>query len=180
SLARTGRPDYQNVRLAQFNIARLLVQENPFVVVIDRDREFLLRAVLSNDVAIQELLDLRRARKPLCRRSRLFTFLIFQDRLANAHALVADIRARIVRRRTDQLFDLLLCLVAKGAAQRFVWVKFLHWYEGLVSAELLRSLYSYSRPIYPRSKRESRSGTDYRERASRTRLERQSTSRLKN
>jgi len=35
---------------------RLLVQENPLVVVVHRHREFLFRAVLPDDVAIQELL----------------------------------------------------------------------------------------------------------------------------
>jgi hypothetical protein len=30
--------------------------------------------------------------------------------------------------------------MAKGTAQRLVWVEFFHWYEGLVSAGLRRSL----------------------------------------
>ena len=136
SLARARRANQQNIGLAEFDVARLLVQENPFIVVVNRHCQFLLRAVLPDDVAIQELLDLRRAGKPLRWRRSLFALLVFQNRLAHAHALVADVRARIVRRRTDQLLDLLLCLMAKGAAQGLVWVEFFHWYEGLVSAGL--------------------------------------------
>src|SRR6267143_1856306 len=101
----------------------------------------LLSSISPDDVAIQELLDLRRPGKPLRRCRRLFALLIFQYGLANAHALIADVRPRIVRRRTDQLFDLLLSFVAEGAAQRFVWVEVFHWCEGLVSAGLRRSLY---------------------------------------
>src|SRR2546429_10002782 len=85
-------------------------------------------------------LDLRRPRKPLRRCRRLFSLLIFQYGLANADALIADVRSWIVRRRTDQLFDLLLSFVAEGAAQRFVWVEFFHWCEGLGSAGLRRRL----------------------------------------
>src|SRR2546429_4036136 len=47
-------------------------------------------------------LDLRRPRKPLRRCRRLFSLLIFQYGLANAHALIADVRSWIVRRRTDR------------------------------------------------------------------------------
>src|SRR5204862_4371046 len=109
----------------------------------------LLRAVLSSDVAIQELLDLRRPTKPLRRCRRLFSLLIFQYGLANAHALIADVRSWIVRRRTDQLFDLLLSFVAEGAAQRFVWVEFFHWCEGLVSPGLRRVSHRQSQPDFP-------------------------------
>src|SRR6266581_8506713 len=133
-LARARRPDQQNIRLAQFHFARLLVQENPFVVVVHGHRELFLRAVLTDHVAIEKPLDFRRPRKLARRRRNLFPLFVFQDGLANAHALVADIRAGIVRRRTDQLFDLLLRLVAKGAAQWLVWVKFFHRFGGLSSA----------------------------------------------
>src|SRR6266850_2773008 len=141
SLARARGTDQQNIGLAQFDVARLLVQENPLVVVVYRDREFFLGAVLPDDVAIQKPLDFRWAGQLPRRRRGLLAFLIFQNRLANPDALVADIGARIVRRRTDELFDLLLCLMAEGTAQGLVWVEFFHWCEGLVSAGLRRSLY---------------------------------------
>src|SRR5207247_3478370 len=140
-LARARWPDQQNVGFAQLDFARLFVQENPFVVVVHRHREFFLRAVLPDDVAVEKPLDFRRPRKLPRRCGRLFALLVFQNRLANSHALVADVRAWLVRRRTDQLCDLLLRFVAKGAAQWLIWVKFFHWYGGLSSAGLLRSLY---------------------------------------
>src|ERR1700676_2517246 len=148
-LARARGTNQKDVRLAQLDIARLLVQENAFVMIVDRHREFLLRAVLPNDVPIEKLLDLRRTRKPARGRGSLFALLILKNGLANADTFVADISARIVRRRADQLFDLFLSLVAEGTAQRLVWIEFFHWCEGLVSAGLRRSLYPYSRPIYP-------------------------------
>src|SRR5439155_323546 len=107
-----------------------------------RDREFFLGAVLTDDVAIQELLDLRRTRQPFGGRGSLLALFVFENCLANTHALIADVGARIVRRRTDQLLDLLLGLMAEGAAQRLVWIKFFHRCEGLVSADLRRSLYT--------------------------------------
>src|SRR5262249_53773094 len=64
----------------------------------------LFRTVLPDDVGVKELFDFRRARQPFSRRSRLFALFIFQNRLADAHALVADVRARIVGRRADQFF----------------------------------------------------------------------------
>ena len=97
-------------------LARLLVQEDALVVVIDRHRQLLLGAVLPYDVAIEELLDLRRARKPARGGRSLFALLVFQNGLANADALIADIRPRIVRGRTDQLFHLFLRLVTERAA----------------------------------------------------------------
>src|SRR5205807_2247986 len=138
-LARARRPNQQNIGLAQFHFARLLVQENPFVVVVDRHGELLLRAVLPDDVAIQEPLDFRRPRKLPRGSGGLLALLVFQNGLANSHAFVADVRARIVRRRADQLFHLLLGFVAEGAAQWLIWVKFFHRFGGLSSAGLLRS-----------------------------------------
>ena len=110
-------------------------------MIVDRDGEFLFCAVLPDDVAIEKLLDLRRTRKPARGRNGLFALFIFENGLANADAFVADVRARIVRGRADQLFDLFLRFMAKGTAQRLVWVEFFHWCEGLVSAGLRRSLY---------------------------------------
>src|SRR5580700_4188640 len=110
-------------------------------MIVNRHSEFLFCAVLPNDVAIEKLLDLRGARKPTRGRGGLFALFILKNGLANADAFIADVGARIVRRRADQLLDLFLSLVAEGTAQRLVWVEFFHWYEGLVSAGLRRSLY---------------------------------------
>ena len=61
--AGAGRANQKNVGLAQLDVARLLVQENALVMIVDGDGELLLRAILPNDVAIQKLFDLRRTRQ---------------------------------------------------------------------------------------------------------------------
>src|SRR5260370_24013865 len=122
-------------------------------MVINRHGKFFLRAILADDVAVEELLDLGRAGKPFRRRRGLLALFIFQNGLADADAFVADVRAGIVRRRTDQLFDLFLRLMAEGTAQGLVLVAFFHWCEGLVSARLRRSLYHILGRFFSRKKR---------------------------
>src|ERR1700730_5312759 len=101
-LAGARGPDQKNVGLAELHLAGLLVKKDALVVIINSDGQFLFRAVLADNVAVQELLDLRRARQAARRRSsRLLALFIFQNRLANAHTLVANVRPGIVRRRTD-------------------------------------------------------------------------------
>ena len=46
--------------LRQLHFARLPVQENSLVVVVHRDRQLFLGAILANDVAVQKCFDLRR------------------------------------------------------------------------------------------------------------------------
>ena len=110
-------------------------------MIVDGDSELLLCAVLSYDVAIEKLLDLRWTRKLPRGRGGLLALFILKNGLANAHAFIADVCARIIRGRADQLFDLFLRFMAKGTAQRLIWVEFFHWCEGLVSAGLRRSHY---------------------------------------
>ena len=124
--AGAGRTNQENIGLAELDFTGLLVEEDALVMVVDGDREFLLRAILADDVAIKELLDFGRAGEATGRCSGLFAFFVFQNGLADAHALVANVRARIVRRRTDQLFDLFLSFVAEGTAKRFIWAIFFH------------------------------------------------------
>ncbi len=120
-LAGAGGADQQDIGLGQFHVARLAVQEDALVMVVDRDGQLLLGLVLADHVAVEKRLDLRRARQPPVDGVGLFALFLFQNLLADAHALVADVRARIVRGRADQLLDLLLRFMAEGTAQRFVW-----------------------------------------------------------
>src|SRR5260370_41398782 len=99
-------------------------------MVIDRDSELLLGAILADNVAVEKLLDLGWTREAASGRGGLLALFILENGLANADTFVADVGARIVGRRTDQLLDLLLGLVTEGAAQRLVWVKFFHRCEG--------------------------------------------------
>jgi hypothetical protein len=129
-LARSCRPDQQNIGFAEFAIAGLLVKEDSLVVVVHGDSEFFLGAVLADNVAIEKLFDLRVAGKTASRCCGLLALFILKNSLADADTFVADVGARIVGRRTDQLLDLLLGLVAEGAAQWLVWIKFFHRCEG--------------------------------------------------
>src|SRR5712664_533888 len=129
-LARSSRPNQQNIGFAEFAIAGLLVKEDSFVVVVDGNGEFLLGAVLADDVAIEKLLDLRGAGKAAGGGRGLLALFILENGLTDTDTFVADVGAGIVGRRTNQLLDLLLGLVAEGAAQWLVWIKFFHRCEG--------------------------------------------------
>ena len=63
SFAGAGRADQQNIRLGEFHVAGLPVQENALVVVVNRDGQFLLGPVLADDVAVEECFDFGRARQ---------------------------------------------------------------------------------------------------------------------
>src|SRR5258707_1545236 len=139
----------QNIGLAEFHFAGLLVQENALVVVVNGHSQFLFGAVLADNVAVQELLDLRWARQAAHRRSGLFALFVFQNRLAKADTLLADVRSGIIRRRTDELLHLLLGLVAEGATNRFGWTKFFHVVEALSPGTSSGDVEYHSRPIFP-------------------------------
>ena len=65
-LARARRADQQDVGLGQLDVvpaARRLLDLDALVVVVDRDGELLLGALLADDVVVEELLDLRRRRQ---------------------------------------------------------------------------------------------------------------------
>ena len=74
-LAGAGGADQQDVRFRELDVvaaARLLLDLDPLVVVVDRDGELLLGPFLADDVLVEELLDLlrRRAARTACRGSR--------------------------------------------------------------------------------------------------------------
>jgi hypothetical protein len=59
-LAGPRRADQQDVRLGQLDVVpapRLLLDLDPLVVVVDRDRQLLLGPFLADDVLVEELLD---------------------------------------------------------------------------------------------------------------------------
>src|SRR5256885_1096397 len=57
-LARTGRPDEEDVRLLQLDLARLAARLDPLVVVVDGDRQDLLGPLLADHVLVEDVLDL--------------------------------------------------------------------------------------------------------------------------
>ena len=126
SLSGARRSHQQNIRFREFDVAGLAIQENALVMVVNGDCEFLLSFILADYVAIQKRLDLRRTRQPAIRWAGLLALLIFENLLADAHALVANIRARIFRWRTDKFLHLLLSLMAERTTQRLFWSKPFH------------------------------------------------------
>ena len=84
------------------------------VVVVDGDREDLLRAVLADHVLVEDVLDLGRlGDRRQAEALRLLLDLLGDDVVAQADALVADVDGG----PGDQLLDLLLALAAERAGE---------------------------------------------------------------
>src|SRR6516225_7293038 len=146
--ARARGADQKDVGLAELDFAGLFVEENALVVVVDGDSELLLGAVLADNVAVQELLNLGRAGKAARRSGGLFSLFVFENGLANADTLVADVRPGIVGRRTDELLYLFLGLMTKETAKRFIWAVFFHVFEALSPGSGSGDTTHHSRPIF--------------------------------
>src|SRR6185369_9593617 len=113
-LAGARGPDQQDVRLLELDVAREQLRVDALVVVVDRDREDLLRALLPDHVLIEHLLDLGGLRHRRGGRERLLLIaLLRNDVVAEVDALVADID----RRPRDQLPNLVLALSAERTDQ---------------------------------------------------------------
>jgi hypothetical protein len=85
-------------------------------VVVDGDRESLLRGLLPDDVLLEEGEDLLRLRQVELARGLLARFgeTLLDDLVAELDALVADVDAR----PSDELLHLLLALATKGALEQ--------------------------------------------------------------
>ena len=125
-LAGAGRADQQDVRLGQLDVvaaARLLLDFEPLVVVVDRDRELLLGELLADDVLVEELLDLGRRRQRGADAAAVEAVVVGDDVVADLDTLVADED----RRARNQLADVVLIFIAERAAQNLATVTaFLH------------------------------------------------------
>src|SRR5690606_38216363 len=91
----------------------LLPALDALVVVVHGHRERLLRPLLADDVLVEDLEDLLRARQRAAGRLRLLLQLLADDVVAQLDAFVADEHARA----RDQLADLVLALPAERAVQ---------------------------------------------------------------
>ena len=92
-LAGAGRADQQDVRLGQLDVvaaARLLLDFDPLVVVVDGDGELLLGPLLADDVLVEELLDFLRRRQRRAGAAVLEAVVVRDDVVADLDALVAD------------------------------------------------------------------------------------------
>src|SRR5271165_2013499 len=90
-------------------------------MVIHSDRELLLGLVLTDNVLIEERLYLGRLRQLVrgCRGFRLRA-IILENRITDGYALVADVGARIIGGRRNELGNGVLRLVAERATKNFV------------------------------------------------------------
>src|SRR6266404_2560101 len=138
-LARTGRTDQQDVRLRQFDVVMLGLVIEALVVIVDRDRQHLLRMALTDDVIVEDLADFLRGRNAVARLHQRGFVLLADDIHAELNALVADEHSGT----RDQFADLVLALATERAIERVL---------GVARADLT---HSYLRP----SARSLHSGT---------------------
>jgi hypothetical protein len=87
-------------------------------VVVHRDGEGLLGLVLTDDVGVEELVDLARLGQAVPLDIGRLGELLLDDLVAEIDALVADVHAR----SGDELLDLLLALTAERALQQVATV----------------------------------------------------------
>jgi hypothetical protein len=83
-------------------------------VVVYGYRERLLGLILTDDIAVEEVIDLARLRQLVEAELTGLGELLLDDFVTQVDALVADIDARAC----DELFDLLLALPAEGALEQ--------------------------------------------------------------
>src|SRR5579863_10017199 len=121
-LAGAGGADEHDVGLRQFNaiVGLLAIHVDALVVVVNRYCQLLLGLLLADHVLVEESLDFSRLGKLVgSGRGRGGGAIVFENRVADGHALVADVRPGIVTRGRDQLGYGVLRLVAERAAQNF-------------------------------------------------------------
>src|SRR5581483_7015683 len=118
---RLGQLD-RGVGVARLGLAAGL---DPLVVVVDGDREGLLRLVLPDDVAVEEVVDLVRLGQLVEAEVGGLGELLLDDLVAEVDALVADVDAG----PGDQLLDLLLALAAERALEQVAGLAdtWCHW-----------------------------------------------------
>src|SRR5678816_175082 len=124
-LAGARRTDEQDVRLGQLDVvaaARLLLNFDPLVMVVDGNRELFLRPLLTDDVLVEELLDVRRGRQRRTDAAVFEAIVVRDDVVADLDAFIADeyCRAR------DQLADVVLIFIAERAAENLSLAVLLH------------------------------------------------------
>ena len=128
-LAGAGRTDEHDVRLRQLDLvpaARLLLNLDALVVVVDRDGELLLGLLLADHVLVEELLDfLRDGQRRARAAARLEPVVVGDDVVTDLDAFITDED----RRAGNQLADVVLILVTERAAEDFAVTGF--FYHGL-------------------------------------------------
>src|SRR5436190_10713377 len=120
-LAGAGRADQQDVGLGELDFvaaARLLLDLDALVVVVDRDRELFLGLFLADDVLVEELFDFLGHRKGGAgAAARLEPVVVRDDVVADLDTFIADEHGRT----RDQLADVVLILVTERAAENLAF-----------------------------------------------------------
>ena len=121
-LAAAGRPQQQDVRLGELDLLLappyVAAGLHPLVVVVDGDGQRLLRRLLPDDVAVEELVDLTGLGQLVPLQLGGLGQLLLDDLVAQVDALVADVHAGT----GDELLDLLLALSAERALEQVTTV----------------------------------------------------------
>src|SRR6185312_2883002 len=123
-LAGARRADQQDIRLGELDVvaaARLLLDFDPLVVVVDGDGELLLRPLLADDVLVEELLDLLRGGERRARAAVLETVVVRDDVVADLDAFIADEYGRT----RNELADVVLIFITERAPEDFRLARFL-------------------------------------------------------
>ena len=124
-LAGAGRADEQDVALRQLDVvaaARLLLNLNALVVVVNSDGQLLLRAFLADDVLVEEFLDFLRRRKRGARAAVFEAVIVGDDVVANFDTFITDED----RRAGNQFADVVLVLVTEGTPENFGFPRLFH------------------------------------------------------
>src|SRR5580704_7921551 len=112
-LARTSRPDQQNVGFCQLDVVVLALVIKPLVVIVNRDREHLLRVVLTDNVIVQDLAYLARGGDAVARLHQRGFVLLADDVHAQLNTLIANENGR----PGNELAHLVLALAAERAVK---------------------------------------------------------------
>ena len=113
-LARPGGSEQEDIRFAQLHVVGAHLRVDALVVVVDGDREDLLRAILAYDVVVQDPLDVGGLGN--CRQAEVLAVLLDllgDDVVAQPDALVADVD----RGACNELLDLFLALSTERAGE---------------------------------------------------------------
>jgi hypothetical protein len=106
----------QDVRLGEFNLVVLGLVMEALVVVVDGDRQHLLRMILANHVIVENLADFLRRWDPVPGFAQSGLGILAADIRAQLNAFIADEH----RRPSDELADLMLALPAERAVERIL------------------------------------------------------------
>ena len=110
----TSSADQQDVGFGELDVVRLLRVVQPLVVVVDRNREDLLRVPLTDHIIVKDFPDLERCRDTVPRLHQRGFVLLADDIHAQLNAFIADEHGRA----GDELANLVLALAAERAVGR--------------------------------------------------------------